>query len=342
MPAAHNHLSAFDRTFRAAHRLSRQLLRREFRRQDPGIAELMRFILRKQVASEYPFVFTYSFCRKEADARRVRRLAAAVHLLQSSGFVTDDIFDDAHTRYRQPAVHVRYGVSDAILATVLMQSVAGKVLGQELERGAFRNKLEVAEIFNQITLDLYRGQYLDVHNSGNLKMPRREYDRTIALGVGNYFANAARCGALLAGKGPREVARLGRYGYHYGMALFITDDIVDVQPSAQTGKDFATDLRNRRMRLPIILALELADARDAAFLRGLYRKTRPEGRDVRRAAGILRRCGALAACRREAERHIFQALEALRGLRRLRLTVPVARLRWLAETLLETQDLEGE
>jgi heptaprenyl diphosphate synthase len=340
MPAS-DHLSAFDRTFRAVHRLSRELVRCEFRRQDPGIAELMSYILRKQVASEYPFVFTYSFCRKQADARRVRRLAAAVHLLQSSGFVTDDIFDHARTRYRQPAVHVRYGVSDAILATVLMQSVAGKVLGQELERGAFRNKLRVADLFNQITLDLYRGQYLDVHNSGDLKLPRREYDRTIALGVGNYFARVAECGALLAGKRPREVARLRRYGYHYGMALFITDDIVDVQPSALSGKDFATDLRNRRMRLPVILALQLASARDAAFLRGLYRKARPQdqGRDLRRAARILRRCGALAACRREAGRHISQALEALRGLRR---TTPLARLRWLAETLLEAQELDGE
>ena len=341
MPADQQHLSAFDRTFRAVHRLSRELLRREFRRQDPGIAELMGYILRRQVASEYPFVFTYSFCRKPADARRVRRMAAAVHLLQSSGFVTDDLFDHSRTRYRQSAVHLRYGVSDAILATVLMQSLAAKVLGQELERGAFRNQLEVANLFSQITLDLYRGQYLDVHNSGDLKLPRREYDRTIALGVGNYFANVAKCGALLAGKGPREVECLRRYGYHYGMALFITDDIVDLQPSALSGKDFATDLRNCRMRLPLMLALQLASARDAAFLRGLYRKTRPQGqsRDLRRAVAILRRCGALAACKREAERHISQALKALRGLGR---TIPVARLRWLAETLLEAQNLEGE
>jgi len=332
-------LAAFDRSFRAVHRLSRQLLRREFRRQDPAIAGLMDYILRKQVASEYPFVFTYSFCRKPADARRVGRLAAAVHLLQSSGFVSDDIFDQSRTRYRQPAVHVRYGVNDAILATVLMQSVAAKVLGEELERGAFRNRLEVANLFHQITLDLYRGQYLDVHNSGKLKLPRREYDRTIALGVGNYFARVAECGALLAGKPSREVARLRRYGYHYGMALFITDDIVDLQPSALSGKDFATDLRNRRMRLPLMLGLKLASARDAAFLRGLYRKARPKGRDLRRAVGILRRCGALEACQREAERHISRALEALRALPR---TTPLARLRWLAETLLETQDLDGD
>ncbi|MGH9492666.1 MAG: polyprenyl synthetase family protein [Terriglobales bacterium] len=339
MPPVLDHLTAFHRTFREAHSLSQQLVRREFRRQDPAIAELMQYILRKQSTSEYPFVFQYSFCRKESDGRRVGRLAAAVQLLQSSALVTDDIFDDARLRYGQPAVHVRYGVSGAILAAELMQSVALKVLGEELERGRFRNKLAVGNLFNQIVLDLYRGQYLDVANTANLKMARREYDRVIALGVGNYVANVAKCGGLLAGKSPREVASLERYGYHYGMAVFITDDIVDVRPPAVTGKSYAMDLRNRRMRLPVILALRMASRRDAAFLRSLYGKARPAARDVRRAVGILRRGGALTACKREAARHVSRALAALRGLRQ---SMPVARLRWLAETLMQAQGLEGE
>ena len=339
MPAAPDHLTAFDRTFREAHALSQQLVRREFRRQDPALAELMSFILRKQSASEYPFVFTYSFCRKESEARRVGRLAAAVHLLQSSTFVTDDIFDHARLRYGQPAVHMRYGVDYAIIGAQLMQSVALKVIGEELERGGFRNRLSALNLFNRIVLDLYRGQYLDLHHTADLRMPRREYNRIIALGGGNHFAYLAKCGALLAGKGLREVARLERFGYHYGMALFLTDDIMDAQPAAEIGKSPAADLKNRRVRLPVMLALELASASEQAFLRSLYRKAPPAAGDVRRAAGILHRCGALAACTGQAERHISQALRALRGLRP---STPVARLRWLAETLMEAQELEGE
>ena len=338
MPAARDHFSALDRSFREAHRLAKQLLRREFRPQDPGIARLMSFILRKQDASEYPFVFRYSFCRKESDGRRVGRLAAAVHLLQSSTFITDDIFDNASRRYGQPAVHVRYGVPFAILGTELVQSVALKVIFEELERGRFRNPLEVSRTLNQIVLDLYRGQYRDVASTGDLKVSRREYDRIIALGGGNFFAKVARCGALLAGKSRREAASLERYGYHYGMALFITDDMVDLlQPPAVTGKGFAADLKNRRMRLPLMLGLKMAGPRDAALLRRLYRKARPEAREVRRAVRILRASGALLACRRIAERHLSHALRALRGLPR---GTPVARLRWLAESLMPAQGLE--
>ena len=336
-------LTALDRSFRAALRLSRALLRREFRRQDPALADLMRYILRKQVASEYPFVFLNSFCRRPGDARRVRRLAAAVHLLQSSTFVTDDIFDHAPLRYGQPAVHVRYGVSQAVSAATLMQSVAFRVIFEELERGRFPNRLAVAREFNQIVLDLYRGQYLDLHYSGDLRMPRREYRRIIALGGGNHFAHLAKCGALLAGKSRKEVSRLERFGYHYGMALFLTDDITDAQPAGQTGKRPAADLKNRRVRLPVLLALQMAGPNDAAFLRRFYRRLNApaprERNDLRRAAGILRRSGALRSCRREAERHVSRALRALRGLRR---GAPVARLQWLAETLIEAQNLEGD
>lgn len=334
-----DHLSALDRSFRAALRLSRASLRREFRRQDPALADMMRYVLRRQVASEYPFVFLYSFCRKPGEARRVRRLAAAVHLLQSSTFVTDDVFDRAPLRYGQPAVHVRYGTSGAVIAATLMQSLAMKVIFEELERGRFPNRLAAAREFNQIVLDLYRGQYLDLRWSGDLRMSRREYSRIIALGGGNHFAHLAKCGALLAGRSPRDVARLQRFGYHYGMALFLTDDITDAQPAGETGKSPAADLKNRRVRLPVLLALAMASPRDAAFLRRFYRRRNASRSDLRRAAGILRRSGALADCQREAERHLSRALNALRGLRR---GVPVARLKWLAETLIEAQNLEGE
>lgn len=340
MSPAHDHLTAFRRTFREAHSLSQQLLRREFRRQDPAIAEMMKFILRKQRASEYPFVFTCSFCRKESDGRRIRRLAAAVHLLQSSTFVTDDIFDNARLRYGQPAVHVHYGVNYAILASQLVQSVALKAISERLSTGRFRNGLAVMKVFHQMVLDVYRAQYLDLASTANLRLTRQEYERGVTLGAGNFFANVARCGALLAGKAPRQVASLERYGYHYGMALFITDDIVDVlRLPAETGKSYAADLKNRRTHLPVILALRMASPRDAAFLRSFYRSTHSASRDLHRAARILRRSGALAACQRQAERHLSRSLEALRALGR---STPVARLRWLAETLLQAQGLEGE
>jgi geranylgeranyl pyrophosphate synthase len=302
---------------------------------DRFLREMMMSSLRGQVTADYAFVFQYAFCRRESDAARVSRLAAAVHLLQSSAFVSDDIFDHSALRYGHAALHEKYGVSYAIVATELMQSAALETISRELRRGRFQNSLAVMEILNRVVFDLYVGQYLDVRNSGNLRMTRRQYDRVIALGVGRYFGQLAKCGAMLAGKTPTEVEALTRFGYHYGMALFITDDMVDIiNSSSVTGKGDSCDLVNRRMRLPAMLALRLASPQDALFLRRYLGGNGVGSRHLPKAVRVIERSGALAECKKAAHRHVTQSLSALR---RLSQTVPVKRLAWVTETLLRAQ-----
>lgn len=330
-------MTAFRRAFRQAHSQSEKILRQQLPRDDRYLRAMMMSTLRGQVTADYAFVFQYAFCRRESDTARVSRLAAAVHLLQSSAFVTDDIFDHSRLRYGHAALHEAYGVSYAIVATELMQSAALATISRELQRGRFPNSLAVMEILNRVVFGLYVGQYLDVRNSGNLRMTRRQYDRVIALGVGRYFGQLAKCGALLAGKTHSEVEALTRFGYHYGMALFITDDMVDIiNSSADTGKGDSCDLVNRRMRLPAMLALRLAAPRDALFLRRYLGGKGAVRRHLPRAARIIQRSGALAECKKAAHRHVMQSLSALR---RLAQTVPVQRLAWVSETLLRAQGL---
>jgi geranylgeranyl pyrophosphate synthase len=298
---------------------------------------MMRFVLAHQTASEYPYVFKYAFCRTERDSRRITRLAAAVHLLQSSAFVTDDIFDATSMRYGQPAVHTKYGVRYAIITTEILQSVALETISAELERGRFHNKVVVLKILNQMMRELYVGQYLDVYNTGNLRMSRQEYYRVIALGVGNFFEHLAQCGALLAGRTDAEVRNLARFGYHYGMALFVTDDIVDVVDSEKvTRKTYATDIKNRRMRLPVIVSLVAGNSGDLRNIHNAFRKKRLSGAEIKRTAEVIRECGALDTCRRIAKQHLAQAV---RHLAHMKPSLSTRSLKWLCDTLLTAQRL---
>jgi len=332
------YLEVFRRTFREVHSTCEALLQKSVNRKDSHLREMMSFVLAHQTASEYPYVFKYAFCRTEKDSPRILKLSAAVHLLQTSAFVTDDIFDATSMRYGQPAIHKKYGVSYAIMATEILQCVGLETLSAELERGRFQNKVLVLKILNQMMRELYVGQYLDVYNTANLRMTRGEYDRVIGLGVGNFFQHLARCGALLAGRPEPEVRALAGFGYHYGMALFITDDIVDVvDRSKVTGKTYATDLKNRRMRLPVILALQMAGDRDRKFLREVFGKSRLVSDDIERARCIIRDCGAVDACRRSAKDHLSKGV---RHLSRMRSSLTTRNFKWLSDTLLTAQRLE--
>ena len=329
--------AAFHKTFREIHPLAMRLVRNRLDRKDRYLREMLKYALEKQRLSEYGFVLKYCFCRKEREGTRIRKFAAAAHLLQTSTFISDDIFDRSDLRYGRKAIYVKYGVSYAILAAELLQSIALEILSAELARGKFAHAGRVIQLFHEIVTTTYLSQFIDLYTAANPRVTPREYYRGIALGPARFLANLAQSGALLAGKPPGEVERLARFGYHYGMGLFITDDIVDIVSEPGEGwKSFASDLKGQRMRLPMILALRQGSRRDTRFLKGFLTKTRVSNADVHAAAKVIRNSGALEACRAIARGHLNRALDSISGMEP---SLTTKNLRWLCESLFAAQGI---
>ncbi|MGA7847580.1 MAG: polyprenyl synthetase family protein [Terriglobales bacterium] len=305
---------------------------------DRHLRQMMLFALRRPAPSDYPFLFSYAFCRTEKDGATINKLTAAVHLLQSSTVIADDILDGGTLRYGRPAFHRQYNINYAIVATELMQSIAFRTFGSELDRGRFKHPCLVMKILNEMLRDLYLCQYLDLYYSARTSLALSEYYRVIGLGVGYFMSNLARGGALLAGKPEPEVRALAAYGYNYGMALFITDDIVDVIGNPrETGKNFAADLKNARLKLPILLALRLSSGEERKFLKQFLTGGKPTPSELRRAVQVIQNVGAIAQCTRIARRYLARSLRSLSPTRSL---VSRTNLAWLATSLLSAQGLE--
>jgi geranylgeranyl pyrophosphate synthase len=258
-------------------------------------------------------------------------MASALHLLQQSSLITDDVFDSGELRYEDRPVYLTYDVNHAIIAAELLQAIALRCVSEERARDCFCNADIAFKLLNEILLDGYVGQYLDIFNTARLSITHREYYRMIALGSGRVFRKVARCGALLAGKSEEEIRLLSKFAYSYGMALFILDDIIDMLPARATGKTYASDLKARRMRLPIIMALRLANRSQRQLLTRFLRKKTPRGPLIEQVAAVIRDCGALQASLLIANQY---STSSLRSLAQLPPSLTTQRFRWLAERLL--------
>ncbi len=187
---------AFRVTFRETLSSAKHLVMNSVAKADAGLCKLMAFTLHNQTPSEYPFVLRYAFCHREDDGRKILKIAAAVHLLQQSSFITDDIFDCGELRYGDRPVYLKYDVNHAIIAAELLQGIALRCVSEELAENGYRNTAIVFKLFNQMLLDGYVGQYLDIFNSARLTVTLQEYYRTIALGADASFKTllaVARC-----------------------------------------------------------------------------------------------------------------------------------------------------
>ena len=123
---------------------------------------------------------------------------------------------------------------------------------------------------------------------------------------------AAPCsGAMVGSRGTAELAPLVRFGFHFGAAFQIRDDLLNLVGDEQMyGKEILGDLYEGKRTLPLVHLLSTADGEDLAMVRDHLQKTRAE-RSPERSATRSRRGELRIRCRR-----IAAMVVSARGLKR--------------------------
>ncbi|WP_340538669.1 polyprenyl synthetase family protein [Nocardioides sp. GXZ039] len=245
----------------------------------------------------------------EAEDAALLRACAALELLHASALAHDDLMDASDTRRGRPATHrefegqhrseqwrgdpEQYGAAAAILLGDLLQGWADELLRR---CGFGWDRVGPAlEIFDLCRSEVIAGQFLDVSVQA-----RGRADVEAAMTVLRYksakysIERPLHVGAALAGASPDTITALTRFGLPLGEAFQLRDDLLGVfgDPSA-TGKPAGDDLVEGKRTVLVALALDAADAEDAALLDGALGSplTEPE---VQRLREIIDTCGARA------------------------------------------------
>nr|NIP34125.1 polyprenyl synthetase family protein [Thermoplasmata archaeon]NIS11241.1 polyprenyl synthetase family protein [Thermoplasmata archaeon]NIS19175.1 polyprenyl synthetase family protein [Thermoplasmata archaeon]NIT76231.1 polyprenyl synthetase family protein [Thermoplasmata archaeon]NIU48309.1 polyprenyl synthetase family protein [Thermoplasmata archaeon] len=97
-----------------------------------------------------------------------------------------------------------------------------------------------------------------------------------------------------------------------GLAFQITDDVLDLEPSAAlTGKPSGMDLREGRMNTVILVALEKLEGGERDRVVRVFMASSPSTDDVESALVLIRGTGAGGVAITQAQKHVDMALEAL-------------------------------
>ena len=129
------------------------------------------------------------------------------------------------------------------------------------------------------------------------------------------FSVCARFGAIAAGA-PEELERLcGDYGWNLGMAFQLTDDLLDFYATEEVlGKPVGNDLREGKVTLPLILALEGCPPEDRARVETVVADGGYERVSAAEIADILERRGSAKTVRRRAGEFISESTRLLSSL----------------------------
>jgi octaprenyl-diphosphate synthase len=182
------------------------------------------------------------------------RLASIVELIHTATLIHDDVIDDARIRRGKPAANIVWGNQRSVLA--------GDWLYMQAFQLALRlRSFEILDLLISLTQQMVDGELLQLGWIGKLDVTEADSMELIDRKTASLFSACTRLGAIIGGASDSEQARLGDFGWNLGMAFQLVDDILDfTSRESVLGKPVGNDLREGKVTLPLIYALEHASA----------------------------------------------------------------------------------
>lgn len=201
--------------------------------------------------------------RMGGDESRSLTLAAAVEYLHTATLLHDDILDEAGLRRGKTAAHHIWGKAFTILGGDFMLARAVTLVAG-LDNGRLMQK------FTYFVEKIIAGEILEMSLKGRFDLAENVYFEIIKGKTAFLFKAACESGAELGGMQPQQIVVLGEYGLNLGLAFQVEDDIIDYLGNASEGKLKGNDLREGKATLPLILALQKADARARKTVENIF------------------------------------------------------------------------
>jgi octaprenyl-diphosphate synthase len=233
-------------------------------------------------------------------------MAAVVELVHLATLVHDDAVDHSALRRGLPTVNALWTHQVAIIMGDYLYSRGVAELARV-------GRLEALAVRANAANERSVGEMRQLTSYDALDFSEEDYYRLIAAKTASLIAAACEMGALVGAPSYRE--SLARYGHNLGMAFQIADDLLDYTGTeAVTGKPTGHDLRERKVTLPLVGALERATPAEEREIRAFFTLVDPDDDDIARVIGIVAERGGLTYAHARAARYADLAHLALQDL----------------------------
>lgn len=180
------------------------------------------------------------------------QMAAVVEMIHAATLVHDDVIDIAKTRRGRPSSNAIWGNHTCVLAGDWLYMQAFQIALRE------RN-FRVLDLLISLTQMMVEGELLQLEQIGKIGISEADYMELIDRKTASLFSACARLGAMTVGADEQMETRLGEFAWNLGIAFQLVDDVLDfTSRESVLGKPVGSDLREGKVTLPLIYALQLA------------------------------------------------------------------------------------
>jgi octaprenyl-diphosphate synthase len=231
-------------------------------------------------------------------------LAATVEFIHTATLLHDDVVDESAQRRGRPTANLLWDNTSSVL-------VGDYLFARSFQLMVETGSLRVLDILANASATIAEGEVLQLTAASDLATSEAIYLQIVRGKTAALFSAAMEVGGVIAEQDDVLLKALYDYGDALGIGFQIVDDLLDYAGTDAIGKNIGDDFRERKLTLPVIKAVALADATERAFWVRTIEKGRQEDGDLETALGLLIKHNTLDATKSEALAWMEKAKAAL-------------------------------
>ena len=188
-------------------------------------------------------------CGKGKVEDAVLHTAISLELLHTASLVHDDVVDESGERRGQLSVNAAFNNKVAVLSGDFLLSTA--LIEVSLTRDP-----NIFQLIAKLGQELADGELLQLSNVANPSFSEEVYFNIIRKKTASLFSTCTHAAALAVHASDEMVQKMHLLGEYIGLCFQIKDDIFDYQSHASLGKPTGNDMREGKLTLPVLYALQ--------------------------------------------------------------------------------------
>jgi len=178
--------------------------------------------------------------------------ACVAEYIHTATLLHDDVVDESDTRRGRASANNIWGNEASVLVGDFLLARAFQMMVQNLDAQSL-------QVMAQACMHLAEGEILQLLKSFDVNTTVEDYYNIIFGKTAALISACCEVGALIAGQEGERRAALQGYGRETGYAFQIVDDCLDLAGDPErTGKPLGNDLKEGKVTLPLLFALEEA------------------------------------------------------------------------------------
>jgi len=212
--------------------------------------------------------------------------ASLIELLHTATLVHDDVVDDSNYRRGFFSINALWKNKIAVL-------VGDYLLSRGLLLAVHNKQFALLEYVSEAVRSMSEGELLQIEKARRLDIDETVYFEIIRQKTASLIASCCAVGASSSGADEDTVQLAAQFGEKVGIAFQIKDDLFDYGVD-EVGKPVGIDIKEKKMTLPLIYALNKATSSEKRHIINLIKNKSEKRTTVAEVTAFVKEKGGLA------------------------------------------------